>query len=123
VALKAGLPWTSQLELSLPYVYQAIKSITGDSGLDNSSGRPTAALGAGFDSWGTTMIAASPDVSLRTGVSLGAPISGSGQQLANLDLGVSMVLSRNLLFDLSFSVGLTQDAPDFGLGLSLPLRF
>jgi hypothetical protein len=223
--MRAGLPWNSQVELSVPLRYQTIEGITAgesriasDSGLgdlrvgfskhllNETSGRPglvgnlswqfsngnsnlatlahppsgvvpppSTALGSGYDALSAsitaikradplvflgslshsinfsttaggarfnpsdttsasfrTILATSPNVSLRAGFLLartgstaldGTTIPGSKQTLALLELGGSMVLSRQTLLDVSVEAGLTQDSPDFVLGLSLPVRF
>jgi hypothetical protein len=77
-------------------------------------------------------LAVSPDTSLQLGFSLvhsdevqlnGNDVSGSDQLAASLNLGIATILQRNVLFDLTLSVGLTNDSPEFGLGFNLPLRF
>jgi hypothetical protein len=78
------------------------------------------------------ILAASPDVSLRAGVSFartgkssvnGFGLEGSRTTASVLELGTSVVLGRNMLLDVSLGVGLTSDSPDFLLGVSLPIRF
>lgn len=79
-----------------------------------------------------TFLAVNPETSLQFGFSLaytndmkvnGATIAGSDKLAASLDLGLATILGRNTLLDTTLSVGLTEDAPDFGLTLSMPLRF
>jgi hypothetical protein len=53
----------------------------------------------------------------------GGPVTGSDQLAASLSLGVATVLQQNMLLDVGVSVGLTEDAPDFGVAVSLPIRF
>ncbi len=53
----------------------------------------------------------------------GDPVTGSDQLAASLSLGVATVLQQNMLLDVGVSVGLTEDAPDFGVAVSLPIRF
>jgi hypothetical protein len=224
LGLRAGLPWRSQLELTVPYGRQEIESVTGatptgaaasgigdvqvgvskelfgetrrrPSLIGNVAWRkasersnlaqptqsaaaalaPVPALGAGYDALTTTLtavkrmdplvftaslgrafnqsadagglridpadtnsaafraiLAASPDVSLRGGFSLartgnvkvnGVPLASSRQNAALLEVGGSLVLSRRTLLDVTLAAGVTQDAPDFVLGVSLPIRF
>jgi hypothetical protein len=79
-----------------------------------------------------TILAASPDVSLRGGISFartgktrlgGTTLAGTASTASILELGTSVVLGRNMLLDISLGVGLTGDSPDFALGVSLPIRF
>lgn len=78
------------------------------------------------------LLAASPSTSLRIAldqsfvdeVSLaGSEVAGSNQVAASLQLGASSVLWDGILLNLNTSVGLTQDAPDYTVGVSLPIRF
>ena len=78
------------------------------------------------------LLAASPETSLRAGFEVsrfgrtkigGAGVPGSDATVAMLDLGFASLLSSRTLFDLQLGVGLTPDAPDFQLRLSLPIRF
>ncbi len=80
---------------------------------------------------GGTFLAVNPETSLQFGLSMtysgdmsvnGSTIAGSDQFAASLDLGLATILNHNTLLDAKVSVGLTEDAPDFGLALSLPLR-
>lgn len=77
------------------------------------------------------LLAASPEMSLRSGFTLsrtdtlefsGEPVPGSAQEAGSLQLGLAMVLNQRMLFDLSLAAGLTGDAPDFGLAMSLSVR-
>jgi hypothetical protein len=52
---------------------------------------------------------------------IGAP--GSDTAAASLQLGFDRVLTPQLLLDLTLAVGLTRDAPDYAVQLSLPFRF
>jgi len=78
------------------------------------------------------VLAASPNTSLQfafadtishdtriNGVSI--PQSGTNQGL--LTLGASSVLGKGVLLNFSVGVGLTKDAPDYVVQLSLPIRF
>ncbi len=57
----------------------------------------------------------------RTTVS-GAGIAGSDQMASVLQFGVDQVLTRKLLLDVSLGVGVTRDAPNYTLLVSLPIR-
>lgn len=106
--------------------------------LSHSFNRSTTLGGASVDPSDTnsgtfrTILAASPDVSLRAGFSLartgntklnGVPIPGSRQTIGLVELGGSVVLTRRVLLDLTIGAGLTEDSPDLVLGVSLPIRF
>jgi hypothetical protein len=223
LGLRVGLPWTSQLELAVPYVRQKVETlvvgssssvVVDDSGIgdvqiglskelisqgrsgtslignityQNASGDSNLALlanpalgtlpslGAGFDSVQATLtavkrmdplvflgslthsfnrsttaggadidpsdstgvnfraiLATSPSASLRLGFSLarsgdlkvnGAARPGTKQTVGLLELGGSVVITRRVLLDVAFAAGLTESAPDFVLGVSLPIRF
>jgi hypothetical protein len=78
------------------------------------------------------LLAASPDTSLRAGFALqwsgrttvaGASVAGSDTTVAMLELGLATLLSSRTLLDVQFGVGVTPDAPDFRLRVSLPVRF
>jgi hypothetical protein len=77
-------------------------------------------------------LAVSPETSLQFGLSVtrigelqanGRAIDGSDRLSASLTLGASTILRRNALLDATLSIGLTDDAPDFAIAVSLPLRF
>ncbi|MDB5495989.1 MAG: hypothetical protein JWP28_20 [Phenylobacterium sp.] len=79
-----------------------------------------------------TVLAVSPETSFTFGVAqefrgrasidrVGAP--GTDTLAATLELGVARVLTRNVLLDVSLGVGLTRDAPDYALQVSVPIRF
>ena len=86
------------------------------------------------DRWSYSLaayLAVAPEVSFRTLFRQqftsdtnfsGKPLKGSGQTAATLDFGVSVVPSRRALIDVGVAVGLTENAPDFALTLSTPLR-
>ena len=223
LGFRAGLPWSSQLEVSVPYGHQRLESVvdgvvekasdtgvgdvqlgiskqfvnardgrvaviagitwqhaTGDSNLAaiaRPAPRPVLApaLGSGFDTIqarltgsarmdplvfvgalshaynrpttedgvrvrpGRTnaaslraILAASPDVSLRSGLSWartgntkldGTRLEGSRSSIALWEVGGSVVLNHNVLFDIGIGIGLTEDSPDVTFGISLPIRF
>jgi len=79
-----------------------------------------------------TVLAVSPETSLRFFLlqtfadkveAFGDEIPGSDQVSSSFEFGVSSVLSPRVLFDLSAEIGVTEDAPDFQIELSLPIRF
>jgi hypothetical protein len=78
------------------------------------------------------LLAASPDTSLRAGLNLqwsgratvaGASVAGSDTTVAMLELGLATLISARTLLDVQFGVGVTPDAPDFRLRVSLPVRY
>ncbi|TFZ00785.1 hypothetical protein EZ313_20285 [Ramlibacter henchirensis] len=79
-----------------------------------------------------TLLAASPETSLRTGVELtrldrtrvnGQEVAGSSTLSGSVELGLSTLLSRSTLLDITLGFGITPDAPDLRLSVSLPVRF
>ena len=77
-------------------------------------------------------LAASPETSLRLGLLQsfvddvrvnGRRVDGSDQVNAVLVLGASSVLGRRTLLDFTAGVGLTDDAPDYFVNVSLPIRY
>jgi hypothetical protein len=86
------------------------------------------------DSFGITLgtiLAASPETSLRAslGQSFVKELNFNDRELAGtdavgavLELGLSSLLSQSTLLDVSVGVGLTQDAPDFQIAVSLPIQ-
>ncbi len=78
------------------------------------------------------IIALSPDTSLRLGLDLGwfgdsrtdrIAAKGSGALSGEFSTGFSFVLSPKVLLGVETGIGLTRTAPDFRIGLSLPVRF
>lgn len=78
-----------------------------------------------------TILAASPDTSLRFAVNLarfnessinGTKIPGSDSLNGLLEIGGSSVVSRKTLLDISAGIGLTSTSPDFVINVSLPIR-
>jgi hypothetical protein len=78
------------------------------------------------------VLAVSPETSLTFGLAqdfraraqidgIGAP--GSDTTAASLLLGVDRVLTSRVLLDVALAIGLTRDAPDYALQVSLPIRF
>jgi hypothetical protein len=90
--------------------------------------RPGSTLSANFGSF----IALSPETSLSLQLSaayqqetelFGSKIDGSDQTIGALVVGGSTLLARGTLLNLAVGVGLTNDADDFSITLSLPIRF
>jgi hypothetical protein len=53
----------------------------------------------------------------------GTVVNESDQTQSVLNIGISSILGRQVLFNLLAGVGLTEDAPDYSVMLSLPIRF
>jgi hypothetical protein len=53
----------------------------------------------------------------------GNRIKDSSQVSSTLNLGISSILARNVLLQLVGGVGLTPDAPDYSITVSLPISF
>jgi hypothetical protein len=78
-----------------------------------------------------TVLAASPDTSLRAAFDLSFQdtLRFAGVRVGNsrpqgiFEIGGSIVLTDRTLLDLTLGMGVTSNAPDFGLNLSLPVRF
>jgi hypothetical protein len=79
-----------------------------------------------------TVLAASPDTSLQLSfvdtISRDVRINGvtipeSSTNQGVLSLGASSILAKGVLLNVSVGVGLTKDAPDYGVQVSLPIRF
>lgn len=79
-----------------------------------------------------TLLAASPETSLRASLELsrsgrmriaGQAVPGSDTTVGILELGLSKVFTRRTLLDVQLGIGLTPDAPDFRLRLALPIRY
>jgi hypothetical protein len=79
-----------------------------------------------------TLLAASPETSLRTAIDLtrfgrthvgGSAVPGSDATVGILELGLSTLLTRRTLLDVNLGIGITPDAPDFRVRLAVPIRF
>lgn len=77
-------------------------------------------------------LAASPETSLRFLIDQtfvddqeidGQTVNGSDQVIGNLTIGASSLVGRGTLLDVSADVGLTDDAADFSVSVSLGKRF
>lgn len=105
-----------------------ISSLSYQHGMENEGITPGAAVSAGFGG----LLGLSPETSLRVTVNGfyqqntsvgGSAIPGSNRKLASLNIGGSVLLFPGSLLNLSLGIGLTRDADDFSLGMSLPIRF
>lgn len=90
--------------------------------------RPGDRLGFGLGA----ALAASPETALNVAFNQsfsddvrvrGRVIDGSDATEASLSFGISSALSRNVLLSLTAGAGLTEDSPDYFVGVSLPVRF
>jgi len=79
-----------------------------------------------------TILATSPETSLRISLDVsragrtriaGSDVPGSDTTVGIFEFGVAKLLTRRTLLDVHLGIGLTPDAPDFRLRLSLPIRF
>ncbi len=77
-------------------------------------------------------LAVTPDISFSTGLSFafgdevkvdGSKIPGSDSTVGVVDLGVGVVLTKDLFLSISAAFGVTDDSPDVSVGVALPLRF
>ena len=78
------------------------------------------------------ILAASPETSLRVAFDQsfvgevevgGARVDGSDQTIGSLTLGAATILGPGVLLDVAGSVGLTEDAADYAIVVSVPIRF
>jgi hypothetical protein len=78
------------------------------------------------------LLAVSPDTSLSFGFAQqfktvtrvdGAKIPGSDGVGAVAQVGLDQVINSHMLVDVSLGIGVTRDAPDYTLMVSLPIRF
>jgi hypothetical protein len=79
-----------------------------------------------------TSLAVTPDISVSTGLNFsfedevkanGTKIKGSGTTIGQVELGVGIVLTKDIFLTLNGAFGVTADSPDVSLGMSLPMRF
>lgn len=77
-------------------------------------------------------LATSPTTSLRAAFSLrqlervridGVPIPGTDGSVGLIELGASAALGRSTAIDVLVGAGVTRNAPDFRIGIALPIRF
>jgi len=112
-----------------PLVFFGTLSYAHGFGVDEPVGRvePGDAIGLDFG----TIVALSPDTSMTFALSqefrsrtqiagMGAP--GTDTNASVLQIGLGQVLTPRVLLDLSLGVGLTRDAPDYAVQVSLPIR-
>jgi len=94
---------------------------------ENNQFQPGPVVAANFGSF----IALSPETSLRFLFSgayqdeselFGNKIFGSDRTPASFEVGGATLLTRGTLLNLSVRIGLTDDADDFAISLSLPIR-
>ena len=53
----------------------------------------------------------------------GDQINGSDQVISTFSIGAASILGRDVLLSVTGEIGLTDDAPDYAIGASLPIRF
>lgn len=212
VILRAGLPWTSQIEMAIPVAYAwrdqelrvlgatydrasdslsglgdirltytkqlradtgGLPSLLGSVTWDTDTGQQDdlLALGSGFNEVGITLtatqsqdplvfsgrigyqrafekdnvqpgdqvsfdagafLAVNPETSVQFGLSMAytddfqidnTTVAGSDQLSASLNLGLATILRRNTLLDTVLSIGISDDAPDFAIAVSMPISF
>lgn len=79
-----------------------------------------------------TSLAVSPEASLSLSLNQvhrnrlrigGQPIDGSSQLASSITFGTSVIVAPRMLLQVTAGMGLTDDAPDYSLGVSLPFRF
>jgi hypothetical protein len=81
-------------------------------------------LGAFLAASPTTSLQFSFDQILARDVRVnGRSVPESNQNQGILSIGASSILAKNVLLNVSFGVGLTNDAPDYFIQVSLPIRF
>jgi hypothetical protein len=94
---------------------------------ENGPIQPGSSISASFGS----LVALSPETSMRFLFSgtyqdeterSGRTINGSERTFATFVIGGSTLLGSGTLFNLSAGIGLTDDADDFSITLSLPIR-
>jgi hypothetical protein len=94
---------------------------------ENDDQRPGDTFALGL----AALLAASPETSLRLAFSAaysgdqefeGRTFNGTDQNAATLSFGVSSVLGRGVLLNVDVGAGLTDDAPDYFVTVSLPFR-
>lgn len=118
------------LKSSDPMVFLATLSYAHDLAAHEPAGTVQTGDTIGLDL--AAVLAVSPATSITFGLAqqfssrtqvdhIGAP--GTDIAAASLQLGFDRVLTPKLLLDLTLGVGLTRDAPDYTVQLSLPYRF
>ncbi|MDB5459183.1 MAG: hypothetical protein JWO72_924, partial [Caulobacteraceae bacterium] len=118
------------LKTTDPLVFFGALSYARDLAANKSFGlyQPGDALGVELGS----ILALNPETSLTLGLSQEfrgrtqidhTARPGTDTAAASLQLGFDRVLTSRVLLDVSLGVGLTRDAPDYVLQMSLPIRF
>ncbi len=89
-------------------------------------------LGDGISLQAGYALAVSPETSLFFGLNgmlteeaerNGVELPGSDTTQISLELGLGTIVTRNVLLNVNAGIGITEDAADFSLGLSRPIRF
>jgi hypothetical protein len=78
-----------------------------------------------------TIFAASPDTSLRAAFDLtfqdslqfGELVIDRHKPIGIFEIGGAMVLTERILLDVVLGLGVTNSAPDYRIGIALPVRF
>jgi hypothetical protein len=113
-----------------PMVFFATLTYAHEFSKDEPFGRVRPGSTIGLDLGG--VLAVSPQTSLTLGFSQaftgqtvinGISVPGTDRVPAALDFGVDYVLRPNTLLDFSLGVGVTNDAPNYSVLVSLPIRF
>jgi len=88
--------------------------------------------GDAFSVSGSASLAITPDISGNMGLSMtwiddlerdGDEVGDTSQTIGLLNLGAGFVVGQGQFLFLSGSLGVTDDAPDYALGFSVPYRF
>jgi Putative MetA-pathway of phenol degradation len=105
-----------------------VGSVSYEKAFENNNVEPGDELGFSIG----TFLAASPSTSLRLALAQsfidnsridGEGINGSDGVAATATFGASVILGRGVLLDVAADIGLTDDAPDYAVRTSLPIRF
>lgn len=103
-------------------------SYTFSESIDGTKIQPGSSLGAR----GGTSLAITPEITGNLGLRFsfvdelqhdGVKFQGTEQTIGSLELGVGFLLSKRNFLSLNADIGITDDAPDFAFGVSLPIRF
>lgn len=105
-----------------------VGSVSYEYAFENDDIRPGDELGFSIGAF----LAASPETSLRFLLNQsfaddqrigGEVINGTDATTSTLSIGAASLLGRGVLVDISADIGLTEDAPDYAVRLSVPIRF
>ncbi|MGH6946704.1 MAG: hypothetical protein ACREDZ_05200 [Kiloniellales bacterium] len=78
------------------------------------------------------VLAASPETSLRAVFDQsfvdeveigGARVEGSNQVMGAFTIGAASIVGHGILLDVAGTIGMTEDAPDYAVAVSVPIRF